>query len=263
MYKLFHPLAIAALALALPLAALADTNLNLDTGATGSSGGDIVFNPGTSIAPVGSAKLDDLTTAFGSEFSIFASSGVLEQALASGTYSTTPIPSSSLVVNEVIAVHTNGGNYAGVLVTAASSGSITLQYITYNTSGTKIQGLTTVTLGGPAAPTITSVQNNYSFILPAAPNYGISPGTLVLVSGNAMATPGSSASPLQDPSKALPQTWNGASVSVTVGSTTVHPAFYYAIPSYLGIVIPSNTPVGTGTITVHTAGRPAHRCRSR
>ena len=77
MHKLFQTLAIAALALALPLAASAQNNLNLDTGAAVSSGGDIAFS-GSSIAPVGSATLADLTTAFGAEFSLLVSLGSLE-----------------------------------------------------------------------------------------------------------------------------------------------------------------------------------------
>jgi hypothetical protein len=235
MRKLLHTAAITTFVLALPLAALADTNLDLVTGTTGSSGGDITFN-GSSIAPVGSAMLYDLGTTFGSDFSVFASSGLLETTLASTPYSTAPIPGSSLVVNEVIAVHTNGGDYAGVLVTAASSGSITLEYVTYSTSGTTIKQGSNVTLGGPGVPTVAAVLNNYSNILPGAPNYGIAPGTLIVIYGANLATPGSQANPLQDPSKALPQTLNGSSVSVTVGGTTVHPAFYYAIPGQLAVV---------------------------
>jgi uncharacterized protein (TIGR03437 family) len=72
---------------------------------------------------------------------------------------------------------------------------------------------------------------------------------LILISGNAMATPGSQAV-LQNPSATLPKTLNGASVSITVNGTTVQLALYYAIPSYIGAVVPSNTPQGTGTITV-------------
>ena len=254
MSKLFHTLAIAAMAFSLPLVASADTNLNMDAGTTGSSGGDIVFSA-SGIAPVGSAQLDDLTTAFGPSFSTLVSGGFLVSVLTSeATYSTTPIPSSSLVTKEVIAVKTNGGNYAALLVTASSSGSITFQYVTYNPSGAKIQGLTTVTLGGPAPPSITQVQNNYSFIVPNAPNYGIAPGALVLISGNAMAAPGSQAV-LQ--SGTLPKTLNGASLSITVNGTTVQPALYYATPLYIGAVIPSNTPVGTGTITVTYNGQPS------
>ncbi|MGB7761918.1 MAG: hypothetical protein WBL61_18940 [Bryobacteraceae bacterium] len=248
MHRLFHTLAIAALAIALPLAALAQNNLNLDTGTTGNSGGDIVFNPGVSIAPVGNATLADVTAEFGSSFSTLVSSGYLETILASVPCSPTPIPKSSLVTNEVIAVDTNGGNYAALQVTAASAGSITLQYYTYNTSGKQLQA-GTATLGGPAAPQITMVQNNYSYILPNAPNYGIAPGTLVIILGSALAAPGSQAV-LQNPADTLPNTLNGASVSLTVNGTTVHPVFYYAIPTVLGVVIPSSTPVGTGTITV-------------
>jgi len=247
MHKLLHVAAIAALALALPLAALAQTNLNLDTGATGTSGGDIIFNPGVNIAPVGTAQLADLTTAFGAEFAELSSTSEFETILAEETnYSTTPIGNSSLVANEVIAVHTNGGNYAGVLVTESSSTSITFQYVTYNTSGTKIQGAT-VTLGGPAGPVVAAVTNNFSFINMAAPNYGIAPGEVITVWGSNLSAP----TAVWDSTPAnLPFTLNGSSVSVTVGGKTVTPAYEFASAGQLDVVLPSTTPVGTGTITV-------------
>jgi len=256
MHKLLHTLAMAALVAALPLVASADTNLNLDTGAKSSAGGDLTFN-GTSIAPVASAQFSSLGTTFASEFSILFGSSAYESILASFTYAATPISGSSLVVNEVFAVHTNSGNYAGVLVTAVSSTSITLQYYTYNAVPTQVQaGTATLTAtSGPAPPSVTMVQNNYSYILPNAPNYGIAPGTLFIVVGTDMATPGSSATPLQDPSNALPDTLHGSSVSVTVGGTTVHPVFYYAIPTQLALVLPSSTPTGNGTLTVTYGGQ--------
>jgi len=257
MHKLFHTLAIAVLAFALPLAASAQSNLNLDTGTAVSSGGDITFSA-TGIAPVGSAQLADLTTYVGAEFSVLASQGsIFEPLLAQEQYSTTPIPTAKLVSNEAIGVHTNGGNYAAILVTAASSSSITLQYITYNTSATKIQGAT-VTLGGqsgPGAPTVTAVTNNYSGINPSAPNYGIAPGALLDVWGSNMAAAGGLTG---NPANALPATLVGSSVSVTVGGKTVPLAFYYASPTQLDVVLPSNTPVGTGTITVSYNGQPSN-----
>jgi uncharacterized protein (TIGR03437 family) len=265
MHKLFHTLAVAALALALPLAALAQNNLNLDTGTTGSSGtGDITFNPGTSIAPVGNAKLADLTTLVGAEFSILAGEGsIFEGLLAQETFLTTPIPNSKLVTGEAIAVHTNGGSYAAVLVTAVSSTSITLQYVTYSTVPAKVAG-GTATLGGPAAPSISLVQNNYSFILPGAPNYGIAPGALILIQGTGLTTPGSQAV-LPTPPATLPTILNGSKVTVTVGSNPpVNGALYYACDGHvcnpttqldlLAVVLPSTTPVGTGTITVSYGG---------
>jgi len=97
----------------------------LDTGAAVSSGGDIAFS-GRRHRPRGLRHVADLTTEVGSEFSLLVSS--VSRATSRGLkFSTAPIPSSSLVDSEVIAVQTNGGNYAAVMVTAASSGSITLQ----------------------------------------------------------------------------------------------------------------------------------------
>jgi uncharacterized protein (TIGR03437 family) len=244
------------MALALPLAALAQNNLNLDAGSTGTSSGDISFGA-SGISPLGSATLYSLTSTLSGEFS------VLSETILAGfsvEYSTTPIPIASLS-NDVFAVHTHGGNYAKVLVTAVSSTSITLQYVTYSSSGSppgaQIQG-GSATLGaatGPTGPTIGAVQNNYSNVVTSALNYGIAPGSLMVIYGSGMAAPGSSALPLQNPSNGLPQTLNGSSVSVTVGGKTVTPAFYYAVPSQLAVVLPSSTPVGTGTITVSYGGQ--------
>ena len=263
MRKLFRNGAMAVLALALPLAALADNNLNLDTGATGSAGtGDITFD-GASLTPVRAAMQFPIGTLGAVTFTNLVNEATI-QATAS-LFSTAPITiaSGNLAKDQIIVVHTNGGNYAKVLVTAVNSSSISLLYVTYNSSGAVIQGGAngaTATLGGqtgPAAPTITMVQNNYSYILPSAPNYGIAPGTLLLILGTGMADPGSSATPLQDPTKALPKSLHGASVSVTVNGTTVQPAFYYAIPTALAVVLPSTTPAGTGTITVTYNGQPS------
>jgi len=115
-----------------------------------------------------------------------------------------------------------------------------------------------------AQPIITVVQNNYSYILPNLPNYGLAPGCLFIIVGTGLANPGSQASPLQDPSKELPLTLNGASVSVTVysvpgpeGATTVtvQPALYYATPTAIAAVLPSSTPLGTlAGVTVNYGG---------
>ena len=77
MSKLFSRSAIAVLACAIPIAAFADTSVtlasgqgvNLDTGKTGSSGGDITWT-GTTITFQGSATGVDLaSTPIGAEFS--------------------------------------------------------------------------------------------------------------------------------------------------------------------------------------------------
>jgi uncharacterized protein (TIGR03437 family) len=216
----------------------ANARFSFDTGATVTTGGDILFT-GTSITLQGSAGAYTALGAGGS-----STYSTLNQALLSalGTlYSSTAITGNSLVVNEVIAVHTNGGNYAGVLITAVSSTALSLQYTTFGVST------------GPSGPTITAVQNNYSNILTGLPNYGIAPGSLFVIYGSGLSAAAtavlqSSASP------GIPSTLNGASISVTVGGTTTHPGIYYAIPTQIAAVLPSNTPTGNGTITVNYGG---------
>jgi uncharacterized protein (TIGR03437 family) len=93
------------------------------------------------------------------------------------------------------------------------------------------------------------VQNNFSYILPGLPNYGIAPGSLFIIKGSnlnnqPLSSLQSSAAP------GLPLTLNGTSISVTVNGTTTTPPIYYTSPTQLAAVLPSTTPVGTGTITV-------------
>src|SRR6185295_9425165 len=232
-------LVLSLLSFIFPVAALADLNqtttlqantrLNLDTGATPTSGGDLLWN-GLTITPQGSAKaanmfvgtLNGLTKAQFDVFKVLASSA--------------PIPASTLVVGDVFAVFTNGGNTAGVRVTANSGSSITLQFITFIAAV-------------PTGPTITAIQNNSSRVPTGYPNYGIAPSSLFVVLGTGLADP----SPLVLESTAppgLPLTLHGASITVVVGGVTTHPALYYASPTQISAVLPATTPVGTGTLTV-------------
>jgi len=109
-----------------------------------------------------------------------------------------------------------------------------------------------------AAPQITTVQNNYSWVSPGAINYGIAPGSIFAIVGSGMATPGVPAV-LQDSSEpqGLPATLNGASVAVTVAGVTVHPVLYYATATQIAAVLPSTTPLGQGTVTVTYSGVPS------
>ena len=113
----------AILALALPAAALADlsdtktltanNNLNLDTGATaGGTGGDILWS-GSALTPQANAKSFDL-----GQLGSLDGLGKSMLDLLKSAASSASIPSSTLVVGEVLAVFTNGGNTAAVLVTA-------------------------------------------------------------------------------------------------------------------------------------------------
>jgi uncharacterized protein (TIGR03437 family) len=98
-----------------------------------------------------------------------------------------------------------------------------------------------------AAPTPNSVQNPGSNTLPGLPNYGIAQGSVFVVYG----TGGMASSPIQSAQTLpLPTNLNGTSITVTVNGTTVNAYIVYAVATQVAGVLPSNTPVGTGTLTV-------------
>ena len=100
------------------------------------------------------------------------------------------------------------------------------------------------------APSIATggVLNNYSYMQQGLPSYGIAQGSIFSIFGTNLAA---SASNLQ--SVPLGTTLNNVSVKVTVGGTTSNAILYYVSPTLIDAILPSSTPVGTGTITVTTA----------
>jgi len=137
-------------------------------------------------------------------------------------------------------------NLAGAETVGTGSASFNL---TFNGTGTiTISG--SACSSGPTAPTVTLIQNNYSYIQPGFPNYGIAPGSLFIIQGAGLADPTAQTVLQSSATPGIPKTLNGASVSVTVNGTTVQPALYYAIATQLAAVLPASTPVGTGTLTV-------------
>jgi uncharacterized protein (TIGR03437 family) len=229
----------------------ANTYLNLDTGAMSDAGGDILWN-GTALTPQGRAGLYNLGK-YGSR--VFKS--IAARSAEGAPYSAAPIPAGMLVTGDVFGVHTNGGHYAKVIVTAVNGASLSLRYTTFMTAA----GITTGAANSVANPAaigppvfIYQVQNNYSFLLPGVPNYGIAPGSLFTIqgqnlNGNSQPVLQSSAAP------GLPTTLNQTSLSVTVNGVTTTPALYYASATALAAVLPSTTPVGTGTVTVSYNGQ--------
>jgi uncharacterized protein (TIGR03437 family) len=107
-------------------------------------------------------------------------------------------------------------------------------------------------------PVIGGLANNYSYVPAGLPNYGIAQGSIFDIFGTNLVA---SSSALQDPTKAaLPSSLNGITINVTVNGTTTTPFMYFAIhgnPDEIAAVLPSATPVGTGTITVSTSAGPS------
>ncbi len=105
-----------------------------------------------------------------------------------------------------------------------------------------------------ADPVVNAVVNNFSGIVPGLPNYGIAPASLFVIYGNGMCAKEALVTQTSAGS-GLPQTLNGMTISVTVKGVTTTPGIYYAIPTQVAAVLPSTTPVGTGTITVSYNGK--------
>ena len=99
-------------------------------------------------------------------------------------------------------------------------------------------------------PVIGRVQNNYSYILPNMPNYGIAQGSIFDIFGAGLAT---ATSALQ--SVPLPTVLTGTSVDITVSGTTTHAILYFVSAGQIAGILPSATPVGTGQITVTVNGQ--------
>ena len=209
-------------------------SLNLDTGATAASGGDVLWN-GSSLTPQGTAKAAVLPGV-----SFDAINQIVLQTALPALGSSAAIPSSSLTVGTVVGVQTNGGHVAKLLVNAIGGGSITIQFTTYGVTGG----------GGGGGPTISRVTNNSSDIPAGFPNSGIGQGALFKVVGSGLAEGGDETLHDSNAASGLPKLLNGAKVTVTSGSFSVDVALYYATPTQIDGVLPSNTPTGSATVTV-------------
>jgi len=100
-------------------------------------------------------------------------------------------------------------------------------------------------------PTVWSAVNAASYIVPGLPNAGIAQGAIFIVFGAGLGPANLSTSSAPFQSTSLSNT----SVAVTVGGVTVNALMYYTSAGQLAALLPSNTPAGTGTITVAYNGR--------
>jgi uncharacterized protein (TIGR03437 family) len=240
---------LAVLSLAFPTAALADLNgsvvlqtntaLNLDTGATASSGGDILWT-GTSIAPQAGAKAYSAGAGGGLANCTGLTQSYYQNFVAAA--SSAAIPNTKLTAGSSFIVVTTTGNLAKVCIIANSSGLIAFQFTTYGASAT------------PGVPAITQIVNNSSAAPFGQPNYGIAPSSIFVVQGTSLADPGAPALQSSAP-PGIPLTLNGASITVVVNGVTTQPALYYTSPTQLAAVLPAATPVGNGTLTVTYRGQ--------
>ncbi len=99
--------------------------------------------------------------------------------------------------------------------------------------------------------------NAASNALPGMPNSAIAQGSIFLVYGTGLGPPPPTGAPVTYAPFPLPKSLpgpNGTSIHVTVGSTSVDALMIYTSPTQIAAILPSQTPVGTGQITVSYAG---------
>jgi uncharacterized protein (TIGR03437 family) len=101
------------------------------------------------------------------------------------------------------------------------------------------------------APAPNSVQNPGSNFLPGLPSYGAAQGSIIVVYGSNL----SGTTLVQQMTLPLQTTLNNTTIKVVVGATTVNLFMVYTFNSQLAAVLPSNTPVGNGTLTVTYNGQ--------
>jgi uncharacterized protein (TIGR03437 family) len=99
-------------------------------------------------------------------------------------------------------------------------------------------------------PIVSALQNNYSYIVPGMPNYGIAQGSIFVMYGWNMGP----ASVVSQPFP-LQKTFSGVRIDVTVGGVTTQAIPYYVYANQIAAILPSATPVGDGTITVTYNGQ--------
>lgn len=95
-------------------------------------------------------------------------------------------------------------------------------------------------------PAVTEILNNYGLA-----NAGtVAQGCIFIVKGSNLSDQTTSLEnvPLQT-------TLRGVQIRITVGGTTTLAPLYYVLPQQLAGILPSNTPVGTGTLAVVNNGR--------
>jgi len=101
-----------------------------------------------------------------------------------------------------------------------------------------------------AQPAVNAIENNYSYVPAGLPNYGIAQGSIFVIFGSNLAA---AASGLQG--VPLKTTLDGVSVQFNVQGATTQALLYYVMPNQIAGILPSATPIGTGTVIVTSGGQ--------
>ncbi|MEO8125717.1 MAG: hypothetical protein ABJF23_22825 [Bryobacteraceae bacterium] len=109
-------------------------------------------------------------------------------------------------------------------------------------------GIAVLTSAAAAQPVVSAggILNAASYSLAGLPNSGIAQGSMFLVFGTGLGP----AALVQVSAFPLPNTLSGTSIKVTVNGITLDVPMVYTLASQICGILPSNTPIGTGSLTV-------------
>src|SRR5690349_1429508 len=107
-------------------------------------------------------------------------------------------------------------------------------------------GIFLVPVQTQAAFTIASVTNAASKIPSGIPGYGVAQGSLFAVAGKGVGPTEAQTAGFPLPTDGL----GGVTIKVTVGGTTASAIMVYVSQNEVDAILPSSTPLGTGTVTV-------------
>jgi uncharacterized protein (TIGR03437 family) len=157
-----------------------------------------------------------------------------------------------------------GGKPAKVIVAFAYPGQIAAYAVVFTMPADAAAGNSplSLTIGGATSnavsvpvvsngPLVSQVVNAGSYIPAGLPNSAIAQGAIFVIKGAGM---GPSAIAIA-PAAFQNTTLAGTSVNVTVAGTSVGALLYYTSAGQIAALLPSNTPTGTGTLTVTYNGQ--------
>jgi len=169
-------------------------------------------------------------------------------------------PSANTVTTPTVNI---GGGQAPGVTAGLTNGQVGVYFVIFTVPqnqpaggvsiSVSIGGLTSnlTTLQVFTGPVISNATNAASNITAGLPNAGIAQGSIFTLFGTNLG-PGT----ISIAQSAFQNTnLSGTSIGVTVNGTTVAPLLYYTSATQVAALLPSNTPVGTGTITVTYNGQ--------
>ena len=104
----------------------------------------------------------------------------------------------------------------------------------------------------PAAPSVKGVYNAGGWLPPSLPNSGIAQGAIFTITGTGLGP--ASLDQVQKYPLPTTQGLGGTSIQVTVGTTTENCIMIYSADTQVAAILPSATPVGTGTLNINYQG---------